>query len=97
VPERSAGDDALGLDWGIETYATLAHENGSIEPVASPRWLQKSQERLKAVYQARDAKKKGSCAWKACNLKVAKLHSKAAAAEAGTVYGEASTQWLKPS
>ena len=78
VPERSSGDDALGLDWGIEPYATIAHADGTIEPVENPRWLQKSQARLTVASQAREAKTKGSCAWKACNRNVAKLHSTAA-------------------
>jgi putative transposase len=78
VPQRASGDDAIGLDWGIETYATIAHADGTIEPVENPRWGQKSQERLKTAYQARDAKKKGSRAWKACNRSVAQIHSKAA-------------------
>jgi putative transposase len=77
-PERSGGADALGLDWGINTYATIAHADGAIERVENPRWLQTSQERLTAAYQARDAKKKGSQAWKACNRRVARIHSQAA-------------------
>jgi putative transposase len=42
----SGGAEALGLDWGIATYATLATAEGTIEPIMNPRWLGKSQDRL---------------------------------------------------
>jgi putative transposase len=78
TPARQCGTASLGLDWGIETYATLATDDGTREPVHNPRWLGTSQERLKQAYRARDHKTKGSCAWKACNRRVAQIHGKAA-------------------
>jgi putative transposase len=68
----------LGLDWGIETYATVATADETIEPIENPRWLNRVQERLQQAYRERDRKTKGSCAWQACNHTVATIHGKAA-------------------
>ena len=77
-PQRRDGAAVLGFDWGIETYATLAHADGTGEPVANPRFLQQSAATLKAAYRARDQKTTGSLAWKHWNRTVAKTHGKIA-------------------
>ncbi|MEI6473742.1 MAG: transposase [Holophagaceae bacterium] len=42
-PVRHAGDEAIGLDWGVEAYATLS----TGERVENPRLLRKAETRLK--------------------------------------------------
>ncbi|PFG62034.1 putative transposase [Thioclava sp. ES.031] len=39
---------AAGLDWGVSTFATLAHEDGTFEEVPNPRHLDLEAESLKA-------------------------------------------------
>jgi putative transposase len=40
-PKRKGGTVAIGHDWGVETFATVAHENGSFEDIANPRFFAK--------------------------------------------------------
>jgi putative transposase len=77
-PVRPGGAAILGVDWGIETYATLAEADSACAPVANPRFLQCSEDTLKAAYRERDHKQKGSRAWRTWNQTVAKTHRKIA-------------------
>ncbi|PWE48278.1 hypothetical protein DEM26_19060 [Thioclava sp. NG1] len=56
----SAEGQAVGLDWGVSTFATLAHEDGAFEELPNPRhWdleaedLKAEQRRLSAAARAR--------------------------------------------
>lgn len=37
-PTRSGGFDAIGIDWGVETFATIAHSNMSFSMIANPHF-----------------------------------------------------------
>ena len=77
-PERPGGTAILGVDWGIETYAILAEADSACAPVANPRFLQRSEDTLKAAYRECDHKQKGSRAWRTWSQTVAKTHRKIA-------------------
>ena len=48
-PQRTGGTSAVGLDWGVETFATLAHEDGSFSAVANPRFIAQMRAKLEAA------------------------------------------------
>lgn len=53
TPQRACGDKAAGLDWGLETFATLAETGDRYDSVDNPRFMGKSQrQRLKTLQQA---------------------------------------------
>jgi putative transposase len=68
----------MGFDWGIEHFITIERDDGTFEEIDNPRWLRRNEAKLKALYQARDAKKTLSRAWKHLNRHIAKLHGKMA-------------------
>ncbi|MHB8409535.1 MAG: RNA-guided endonuclease InsQ/TnpB family protein [Acidiferrobacterales bacterium] len=37
-PARAGGTEAMGLDWGLETFATISTDTGRRESIANPRW-----------------------------------------------------------
>ncbi|GAB6068894.1 RNA-guided endonuclease TnpB family protein [Methylothermus subterraneus] len=47
-PERQGGERIGGLDWGVETLATIASAEG-VERIENPRHLQRSLERIGAL------------------------------------------------
>lgn len=52
-PQRAAGTAAMGLDWGLETFATVCSEDGKTLSVPNPRFLDKPQrQKLKILQQA---------------------------------------------
>ena len=52
-PQRSAGNKAVGVDWGLETFATVVDPDGVNDPISNPRFLDKTQrQRLKTLQQA---------------------------------------------
>lgn len=52
-PKREAGKTAMGLDWGLETFATICDSNNDTQPIANPRFLDKEQRQtLKELQQA---------------------------------------------
>ncbi|MHB8434055.1 MAG: RNA-guided endonuclease InsQ/TnpB family protein [Candidatus Tyrphobacter sp.] len=59
-PERKAGTDAVGLDWGVETFATLAHENGTFSYIENPRFFARMKAALKSAQQNLACKAKRS-------------------------------------
>ena len=77
-PVRGRGEGAIGFDWGIEHFLTVARDDGTFEEIDNPRWLRRNEEKLKGLYQSRDAKTKFSRAWRFVNGQIAKLHSKIA-------------------
>lgn len=59
-PKRTAGKAAVGLDWGVENFATLANHQGQIETIANPRLGQQKAKPIKACQQQIARAKKGS-------------------------------------
>lgn len=59
-PKREAGLRAIGLDWGVENYATIAKSDSTTQVIANPRfgWLFAS--KIKACHQRISKSKKGS-------------------------------------
>jgi putative transposase len=43
TPKRKGGTVAVGHDWGVETFATIAHEDGTFQSVENPRLFTKHQ------------------------------------------------------
>jgi len=58
-PQRGGGHTAVGLDWGVETFATLAHENGTYSSIENPRFFARTKSALEEAQQnlARKAKR----------------------------------------
>jgi putative transposase len=57
VPQREAGAATVGLDWGLETFATAVDSAGQNDPVKNPRFLDKAQRlKLKQLQQAASRK-----------------------------------------
>jgi putative transposase len=59
-PARSCGGEAIGIDWGLETYATIAKHDASVEKIENPRVLRKRLKLLKSNQRILSRKKKGS-------------------------------------
>ena len=41
APKRRCGTAAIGHDWGVQTFATIAHEDGTFQHVENPRFFTK--------------------------------------------------------
>ena len=74
---------AIGLDWGVSDFATLAHEDGALEAVANPRHLAVEAEvlrergrRLSALARARAIARR---ALRRARRALARAHAKVAA------------------
>ena len=68
----SPGWQSIGLDVGIKEFAVLS----SGEPIANPKYLQKSERKLKTIQRSLSRKKKGSKNRTKARLKVARQHEK---------------------
>jgi putative transposase len=77
-PKRSKGARAIGIDWGLETYATLVDSDGLAESIENPRFVRNSLKSLKTKQQQLSKKKKGSNNRNKSRQVVAKLHGKIA-------------------
>ena len=77
-PHRERGTQAVGLDWGVETFATLAHEDGSFSAVENPRFVREAKAKLEAAQQDLARKKKGSTNRKKAVRVVAAIHRRTA-------------------
>lgn len=40
-PKRTGGSKVVGHDWGVETFATMAYEDGTFSSIANPRFFAK--------------------------------------------------------
>jgi len=78
-PAREAGTDAVGLDWGVQTFATLAHENGTYSSVENPRFFTEMKVALETAQQNLARKEKGSKNRMKARRIVAGIHRKTAA------------------
>jgi putative transposase len=64
---------SVGIDVGLERYATLSKQDGIIE---NPRFFRKSEKDLYTAQRTLSRRKKGSQNWKKQKIKVAKIHKK---------------------
>ena len=76
--KRTAGKDAVGIDWGLQTFATMVKHDGSSEYIENPRFLKTQLKSLKTKQQNLSRKKRGSNNRKKAKAAVAKLHAKVA-------------------
>ena len=77
-PQRVSGKKAIGIDWGLETFATVSNSDSSISVIANPRILRKKLKELKSKQQSLSKKKLGSNNRKRARKQVTKLHLKVA-------------------
>ncbi len=79
-PERkqNAITRAIGLDWGVETFATLAHDNDEYTAIENERHMLLELDRLKQLQRDCSRKKRGSRNWSKAKQKIAALHAKIA-------------------
>ena len=78
-PQRKGGTGAIGLDWGVETFATLAHEDGGFSAIENPRFTRAAKATLESAQQNLARKKRGSKNRAKARLLVATIHRKTAA------------------
>ncbi|MGH7249618.1 MAG: RNA-guided endonuclease InsQ/TnpB family protein, partial [Minisyncoccia bacterium] len=78
APARSSGKDAVGIDWGLETFATIAKHDGQNSSIKNPRFIKKQLKSLKVKQRLLCRKKRGSNNRKRAKTAVAKLHAKVA-------------------
>ena len=76
TPKRVSGEQAIGIDWGLETFATISSSNNSCSSIQNPRTLRKKLKLLKSTQQSLSKKKLGSNNRKRARGHVAKLHRK---------------------
>jgi putative transposase len=77
-PRRERGSQAVGLDWGVETFATLANEDESFCAVENPRFVREAKVKLQAAQQDLARRRKGSNNRKKVVRVVAAIHRKIA-------------------
>ncbi len=77
-PERVCGQAALGLDWGVETFATLVNEQRDVTTVDNPRHLREALAELEREQRLLSRKQRGSNGWKKQKKRVAAIHGKVA-------------------
>ena len=79
VPTRArVGNGAAGLDWGVETFATVANEDGSTLRIENPRHLEQARAQLCSAQRQLARKKRGSRNRDKARQQVAALHRKVA-------------------
>lgn len=49
TPSRAGGRAAIGLDWGVSQFATLAHEDGSFREIGNPRFVRSTLTKVTAA------------------------------------------------
>ena len=60
TPERRSGIVAVGLDWGVEIFATLAYDDGSFAEIANPRFVRAAKGQLEVAQQNLSRKRRAS-------------------------------------
>lgn len=68
----------VGIDWGVETFVTVALEDGSCHQEANPRHLQQSLDAIKQVQKELSRKKRGSKRAAKTRLRLARKHQQVA-------------------
>jgi putative transposase len=74
--KRAAGTKAIGIDWGLSTFATIAKNDGEVEQIKNPRFLRNRLAELKTKQRELSRKKFGSNNRKKAKTIVAQLHAK---------------------
>lgn len=74
TPKRASGHKAIGIDWGLETFATVSSSDHSCSAIQNPRTLRKKLKLLKSKQRSLSRKKQGSNNRKRARQQVAKLH-----------------------
>ena len=78
TPKRVGGKKAIGIDWGLETFATVSSSDNTCSAIQNPRTLRKKLKLLRARQQSLSKKKLGSNNRKRSRQQLAKLHRKVA-------------------
>ncbi|HVA27948.1 MAG TPA: transposase [Candidatus Baltobacteraceae bacterium] len=78
-PQRTGGHAPIGLDWGVETFATLAHEDDGFSAIENPRFFGRMKTALESAQQNLARKAKRSKNRTKARLLVAAIHRKTAA------------------
>lgn len=79
LPKRErTGEHQVGIDWGVETFATVAKDDGTFDKVANPRHLKAAQDDLGREQRKLSRCQKGSNRRSKQKLRVARLHLKVA-------------------
>jgi len=73
---RTSGQESVGIDWGLETFATMAKYDGNSESIKNPRFLKTQLRALKTKQQSLSRKKRGSKNRQQAKQAVANLHAK---------------------
>jgi putative transposase len=58
--KKDYGKKAIGIDWGLTNFATIASHDNKIEEIENPRFLRKHLKKLKAKQRVLSRKKLGS-------------------------------------
>jgi putative transposase len=77
-PQREAGPLAAGMDWGVETFATLALSDGTMLHIDNPRHTRRGLVQLRQAQQALSRKRRGSKNREKARRLVADLHRRVA-------------------
>jgi putative transposase len=78
VPQRASGPLAAGMDWGVETFATLALSDGTIAHIDNPRHTRRALVQLGHAQPSLSRKRRGSKNREKVRRVVAALHRKIA-------------------
>lgn len=60
TPQRGCGTSPIGVDWGVEMFATIAHEDGSFSEIPNPRFATVVKGDLEVAQRTMARKKAGS-------------------------------------
>jgi putative transposase len=77
-PQREAGPLAAGMDWGVETFATLARSDGTMQHIDNPRHTRRALVKLRHAQQSLSRKRRGSKNRDKARRLVAALHQRIA-------------------
>ncbi|HZZ00453.1 MAG TPA: transposase, partial [Candidatus Baltobacteraceae bacterium] len=78
-PQRAGGDRAAGMDWGVETFATIAYENDTFGAIDNPRFFAAMKSQLDTAQRDLACKAKGSRNRAKARRRVSAIHRKTAA------------------
>jgi putative transposase len=59
-PKREKGERGIGLDWGVENFATIVDTQGKVDTLKNPRFGRKMAPKIKKLHQDISRTKKGS-------------------------------------
>jgi len=82
-PNRECGSGAAGMDWGVETFATLVHADGRVQEIPNPRWVKLAESALVEAQRILSRRKgpvgrKPSKRWLKAKAVVTRIHRKTA-------------------